>query len=74
MTKEELKYLNKLAEKFHTLTLDLSDLVSVLPPSKADKAYRILKKAVEEKLCVSITAFGKEIVYLPQPKTNRRRF
>ena len=64
MSKEDLILLKELEKRFHTLPLDLDWLKKRFGEKRGEEIFKVLNKAVEEKLLNKAFSVDKEIVFL----------
>jgi len=64
MSKEDLILLKELEKRFHTLPLDLDWLKKRFGEKRGEEIFKVLNRAVKEKLINKVPSIDKEIVFL----------
>ncbi|RKX56613.1 MAG: hypothetical protein DRP29_09420 [Thermodesulfobacteriota bacterium] len=64
MSKEDLLLLKELEKRFHTLPLDLDWLKKRFGEKRGEEIFKVLNRAVKEKLINKVPSIDKEIVSL----------
>ena len=64
MSNEDLLLLKELEKRFHTLPLDLDWLKKRFGEKRGEEIFKVLNRAVKEKLINKVPSIDKEIVFL----------